>query len=779
MESSLLRKLEFDKVLKLIEKYCSTENGKDHILKLKPLTSKEKILCEGNLVIEAKRILIEDNNIPIEYLVDLNESISRSAIEGSILVEKKILQILKLMEISRAVFNYIKNHLEIAKGLYEQSKLLFIDKLFESHITKILKPNGEVKDSASTELNKIRSLIKEKEDELRKSVQRIIKSLEKNDIVQEDYVTLRDGRIVLPVKAEHKRHIKGFIHSESATGQTVYIEPSQTLELNNDIITLKFSERREIERILKSLTKKIGEVKNELKQNLDIITYLDSIFARAKYSFEIKGSFPSINIDKEFLVINGQHPLLLQRLGFTKAVPLDLKIQNDKIIIITGPNAGGKTVVLKTLGLLSLMVQSGIHIPAGPDSNFWIFKNIYVDIGDEQSLEDDLSTFSSHLKNINNIISQAGKDSLILLDEIGTGTDPIEGSALASAILLTLEKINSVVLATTHHGNLKLLADSINAIQNASMQFDQKNLKPTYILKQGLPGSSYAFEIAKRLGFDEKFFKIAKQNLDPDKHKVEKFLTEIEKKNLMLSQKLKYMEIENARLKGLSNLYETNINKLKNEKNEIINKAKKDADVYLKEMNKEIESVVKKIKETKAEKSAIKESKTTINKLKETTKIEKQIEEEVIDNTILELGDWVKIKDSNTIGEIIEINSSKKHATILTGGLKINTSLESIVKTQKVKDKTIAYKYHFDVSEIKVRLDIRGKRPDEAEYNVVKFMDEAYFSGQQKVEILHGKGTGVLRKLVGEILSKSENVKTFYSAPIEIGGDGITIAELN
>lgn len=779
MESSLLRKLEFDKVLKLIEKYGSTENGKDHILQLKPLTSKEKILSEGNLVTEAKRILIEDNNIPIEYLVDLNESISRSTIEGSILVEKKILQILKLMEISRAVFNYIKNQSEIAQGLYDKSKLLFIDKLFESHITKILKPNGEVKDSASTELKKIRVLIKEKEDELRKSVQRIIKSLEKNDIVQDDYVTLRDGRIVLPVKAEHKRHIKGFIHSESATGQTVYIEPSQTLELNNDIITLKFSERREIERILKSLTKKIGEVKNELKQNLDIITYFDSIFARAKYSFEIKGSFPSINIDKEFLVINGQHPLLLQRLGFTKAVPLDLKIQNDKIIIITGPNAGGKTVVLKTLGLLSLMVQSGIHIPAAPDSNFWIFKNIYVDIGDEQSLEDDLSTFSSHLKNINNIISQADKDSLILLDEIGTGTDPIEGSALASAILLTLEKLKSVVLATTHHGNLKLLADSINGIQNASMQFDQENLKPTYILKQGLPGSSYAFEIAKRLGFDNEFFKIAKENLDPDKHKVEKFLTEIEKKNLALTQKLKNMEIENARLKGLSNLYETNINKLKNEKKEIINKAKKEADVYLNEMNKEIESVVKKIKETKAEKSVIKESKTTLNKLKATTKIEEKNEEDVIDNSILELGEWVKIKNSNTIGEIIEINNSKKHVTILTGGLKINTSLDSIVKTQKVKDKTTVDNYHFDVSEIKVRLDIRGKRPDEAEYSVVKFMDEAYFSGQQKVEILHGKGTGVLRKLVGEILSKSENVKTFYSAPIEIGGDGITIAELN
>ena len=779
MEIPLLKKLEFDKVLSIIEKYCSTDNGKNYILKLKPQTLHPTIVSEGNLVTEAKRVLIDDNNLPIEYLPDLNESISRSSIEGSILTEKKILQILKLLEISRAIFIYIKNYSEIAPGLYEKSKLLFVDKLFESHITKILNDRGEVKDSASIELKKIRTQIKEKEDDLRKSIQRIIKNLEKNDIVQDDYVTLRDGRIVLPVKVEHKRHIKGFIHSESATGQTVYIEPSETLELNNEIITLKFSERREIERILKLLTKKIGEVKTELKHNLDNISYLDSIFARAKYSFEIKGSFPTIVNDKEFSVIDAQHPLLVQRLGFSNTVALNLKINNERTIIITGPNAGGKTVVLKTLGLLTMMVQSGMHIPCGPDSNFWIFKNIYVDIGDEQSLEDDLSTFSSHLKNINNIIKQADNKSLILLDEIGTGTDPIEGSALAAAILLTFVRMNSVVLATTHHGNLKLLADSVNGIQNASMQFDQINLKPTYTLKQGLPGSSYAFEIAERLGFNKDFFNLAKDNLDPDKHKVEKFLIEIEKKNSVLNEKLKNLEIENTRLKGLSNLYENKINKLKYEKNEIIKKAKEEADIYLNEMNKEIENVVKKIKETKADKEVIKESKLTIKKFKESAKIKTEIKDTLKDNSDLEIGNHVKIKDSNTVGEIIEINDTKKLVTILAGGLKINTSINSIVRSEIIKEKSERSLYNYSVSEIKVRLDIRGKRPDEAEYSIVKFMDEAYFSGQQKVEILHGKGTGVLRKLVSEILSKSDNVKSFYPAPIEIGGEGITIAELN
>ncbi len=778
MKPSLLIKLEFDKVLEFIAKYCSTENAKIFINQLKPKNSFEEIIFEGKLVTEAKNLLIQDNNLPIEYLPDLNDIISSSSVEGSVITEKKFLQLLKLLKTSRLLFNYIKNNSEIAPELYKKCKSLFVDKLFESHITKILTETGEVKDSASVELKDIRNKIKAKEEELRKSVQRIIKSLEKKEIVQDDYVTLRDGRIVLPVKAEHKRHLKGFIHSESSTGQTVYIEPSETLELNNDIITFKFSERREIERILKQLTKKVGEAKIELKRSLDAVTYIDSIFARAKYSFEVKGSFPEINFQKDFTIIDANHPLLINRLGFSNTVPLNVKLSKEKIILITGPNAGGKTVVLKTIGLLVLMVQSGIHIPAAPDSCFWIFKNIFVDIGDEQSLEDDLSTFSSHLENINKIINQADENSLILLDEIGTGTDPSEGSALAAAILLTLLKINAVVFATTHHGNLKILANSVSGIQNASMQFDQENLKPTYILKQGLPGSSYAFEIAERIGFNEEFFNIAKENLDSDQHKVENFLIDIEKKAAKLNEKLKKLELENSRLKGLSNLYEKNLNKLTAEKDDIIRKVKKEADEYLDDMNKQIENVVKKLRETKADKEVILESKKTIKKFKETTKITPAKKEESIDNKELNIGDNVRIKDSNTFAEIIDLNKSKNQATVLTGGLRINTSLSSLIKTKKIKKSDDKSSYNYVVSEIKVKLDIRGQRPDEAEYNVVKFIDEAYFSGQQKVEILHGKGTGVLRRLVAQILKKHENVSAFSSAPIERGGDGVTIAEI-
>ena len=310
------------------------------------------------------------------------------------------MEILKLVVISRNLTHYFKNNSETAPLLNEIGGRLFKDKLFENFIQRIVNENGEIRDSASSKLAEIRRDIRSKNDELIRSVNRIIKSLNEKDIVREDYLTLRDGRIVIPVKSEHKRHIRGFIHSESSTGQTVYIEPEETLELNNDIVSLSFAERREIERLLRELTKRIGELSSQLKKSLEIISYIDSIFARANYSIEIIGAFPLIDNKKPYLISDARHPIILKKLGRENTVPLNINVRDKKIVLITGPNAGGKTVVLKTIGLLSLMIQSGIHIPASPDSNFHFFKNILLDVGDSQSIEDDLSTFSSHLSNI-------------------------------------------------------------------------------------------------------------------------------------------------------------------------------------------------------------------------------------------------------------------------------------------------------------------------------------------------------------------------------------------
>jgi DNA mismatch repair protein MutS2 len=586
--------------------------------------------------------------------------------------------------------------------------------------------------------------------------------------------------MVIPIKVEHKRHLRGFIHSESASGQTVYIEPEQTLELNNEIVTLGFAEKREVERLLKELTQLIGKESDKLKEALKIIAYLDSVFARAKYSIEIIGVFPTIKNQNSFYLNDARHPVLLKKLGRQNCIPLSLKLDNQRIIVITGPNAGGKTVVLKTIGLLALLVQSGIHIPINPDSNFHFFKNILIDIGDEQSLEDDLSTFSSHLNNLKDILLNAENNSLVLLDEIGTGTDPTEGSALAAAVLLKLRDNSALVFASTHHGSLKIIANSEDKFVNAAMEFDHEELKPTYKFKLGVPGSSYAFEIARRRGLNEDLLKKASGLMESEKYKLENFITEIEAKSNKLEIKLKEMERENSRLSGLSSLYKNNIEKLEREKKEILRKTRADADEFLKDINKKVENVIKQIRESDAKKDVIKEAKKIISEIRE--EAEKiytpniSSESELKD---LSIGSFVSIKNTSTSGRIIQIEKEKNKAIIESGSIKMLVNLGDLILNNSVESKIPEPHYHNIKSTANhYRLDIRGKKSDEADFEIVKFIDDSYMSGLDRIEILHGKGTGALKKIVKSILDEHEKVKNYYFAPIEFGGEGITIVEL-
>lgn len=773
---SVFEKLEIKKVLNYISNYCITETGKNRILSFSPFTSLSEVIKEGRLITEAKEILTKLSNPPIEYLPDLENILLQSAIEGAMLEAKKILEILKLAIISRNVFQFLKDNTETNSPLNDLVHNLFVDKVFERYVQSIINENGEIKDNASPKLHDIRKEISSRKEDLIRSVNKLVKQLKEDNLVREDYVTLRDGRIVLPIKAEHKRHIRGFIHSESSTGQTVYIEPEETLELNNDIISLTFAEKREIERILKEVTKRIGEVSTELRKTLKSVTEIDTVFARAKYSIEIIGCFPTIDNSKPIAIQNARHPILLKKFGRERTIPLTVNVDDQNVILITGPNAGGKTVVLKTIGLLHLMINTGIHIPCSPDSNFHYFKNILVDIGDEQSLEDDLSTFSSHLSNINYILKSASSDSLILLDEIGTGTDPAEGSALAAGILVHLKEKKSLVFATTHHGNLKIIAHDMPSFENAAMEFDHKNLKPTYKFKQGIPGSSYAFEIAKRIGLDEALMITAKNYLDSNKHNLENFLVKLEEKSQELENQLRKAEAENIKLNELSNYYKENIDKLNKEKKEIIKKAKVEAENYLKDLNKRFEKIIKDLKESNANKNVIKSSQVIIKELKEKNK---NIFSETLDvkdeNQILIIGDYVRIKNTHTTGEIIEINKDK--ALLVSGSFKIQASLSDLSKTKR-ESKIQNNFVKLSVANPAYRLDIRGEKPEEAEFEVIKFIDDAYVSGLTRVEILHGKGTGVLKRLVKEILKSHDKVKEFNFAPIDLGGDGITIAEL-
>jgi len=774
----ILEKLEYPKVISHITKYCSTENGKELVTSLLPKYNYEEISKTNLQVHHAKEIIIRNDEPPFEYLPDLFESLSKSKIEGVVLSKKEILDIIKLAQQSRKLFQFLKQNDE--KGIFENIlNKLFIDKVFEHHFEKIFDENGEIRDTASAKLREIRIEIREKENSLQKLVQRILKQLSDSYLVQEEFITQRDGRIVLPIKVEHKRHVRGFIHSESATGQTVYIEPEETLELNNEILSLHFAEKREVEKILRLLTEKIGSHSDELKYSLSAIAELDSIFARAKYSIEIIGAHPSFEESKPFEMIDARHPILIKRLGHKNTIPMNLKLENEKVVLITGPNAGGKTVTLKTCGLLVCLAQAGIPIPVFPDSNFHIFNNVLVDIGDEQSIEDDLSTFSSHLNNIRKIIELADEKTLVLLDEIGTGTDPAEGSAIASSILVTLKNKGAKVFATTHHGSLKLLANQLEGFQNASMEFDTDGLKPTYRFKQGMPGSSYAFEVAQRIGFDDDFINLAKQYLDVDKTKIEEFLVSLEKKSKDLRDKMNKLEIENLRLKGLANLYQEKVNKLEKQKEEILSETKEKAQLYLKDVNKKIEDAIKNIKESQAKKEVIKVEKQKIELLKkETQKIspKKQTEPQKKD---FKVGDYASINNTSTVGIIEELDQEKNKAVLLVGSLKIKVKLSDLIPAKKSEAEQIYKKsYEANFQTFNYRLDIRGKKYEDAEFEVIKFLDNAMMGNVDRVEILHGKGTGVLKQMTHAILRTHSGVKNFYFAPIESGGDGITIVEL-
>ena len=777
---SVLEKLEYQKVLNNIVKYAVTENGKKYVLGLLPLYDPEIILGESEAVSQSKEILIRNIPPQIDYIPDLYETLAQSRVDGAVLSSKKILDVLKIAKISRSIYQFLKNSSSIAPSLLKYQNSLLIDKVFEHHIEKVIDESGEIKEKASQNLADIRKQIREKQNSLVKSINTIMKSLDDQGIIREDYLTLRDGRMVIPVKSEHKRHLRGFIHSESATGQTVYIEPEQTLELNNEIVTLGFAEKREIERLLRDLTKLVGKESDKLIEALRTIAYIDSLFARAKYSIEILGAFPSIDGKGKFVVNDSRHPLLLKKHGRDDTIPLNVELNNQKVVVITGPNAGGKTVVLKTIGLLSLLLQSGVHIPVNPDSNFHIFNNVLIDIGDEQSLEDDLSTFSSHLNNLKNILNQADDNSLVLLDEIGTGTDPTEGSALAAAVLLKLRDNGALVFASTHHGSLKIIANNEIKFVNAAMEFDHEKLAPTYKFKLGTPGSSYAFEIARRRGLDDKILETASGFMESDKYKLEVFLSDLETKSHKIEAKLKEMEIENSRLTGLSALYKSNIERLEKEKKGILKKTKTDAEEFLKNINKKVESVIKEIRESGAKKEVIKKAKEIVAELKDET--EKLYSPEIGLDTKIEdfsMGSFVSIKNTSTSGQIIQIDKERNKAIIESGTIKMQVDLSDLIlNNSRIKETSVSHFHNFKFPETQYRLDIRGRKPEEADFEILKFIDDSYMTGQERIEILHGKGTGALKKTVKEILDKHEKVKNYYFAPIEFGGEGITIVEL-
>ena len=495
-------KLEFDKVKKHIQRYAISDLGRELIEELYPSSSSEEIRYRLSLVSEMKRLVEAEGLLPLDYLIDVRATLHRSGIENYVLSPEELRSVALVLQTLRGIQSYMQRRAQTHALLASCTTRIESNQSLERNINDAIDEDGKVKDSASKHLGSIRRQIIERGSRLRSDLCRILKAVGEKDWLQDDIITTREGRMVIPIKSEHKNRVPGFIHSSSSSGATVFIEPTETLALNNDIRTLQFEEQREMERILRLLTEQVGGEKESINSGLSELTRLDQLQAMARHSLAMKGAEPKITDGKFIRLIQAYHPILLERHKREEVVPLNVEIGAEcRTIVITGPNAGGKSVAMKTVGLLAILAQSGCHIPASAESELPVFSEIFVEVGDEQSIENDLSSFSSHLTNLKLIVEEATRASLVLIDEIASGTDPTEGSAIAAAVLERLTSKECTTIVTTHHGALKSFAYETSHVENAAMEFDSGTLTPTYRFRLGIPGSSYAIEMAERIKF--------------------------------------------------------------------------------------------------------------------------------------------------------------------------------------------------------------------------------------------------------------------------------------
>ncbi|MBW7887043.1 MAG: endonuclease MutS2 [Bacteroidetes bacterium] len=780
-------KLDLPKILHRISYYASSELGKEAAENLEPCSTLQEISVEMKRIDEMKRLLEGENNIPIQGIKDIRSSLQRAGIAESTLSAAELLSIAQTINTSQKIKKYIERRSDYLPELFSLTSVISIHKELEFNVFQAIDEEGRVKDSASKELKSIRSAIINKKLQIQRSLERILRAVSDQGMVRDEILTTRDGRMVIPIKSELKNKFPGFIHSASATGQTVYIEPSETLTLNNEVTELHYKEQREVERILKELTLQVYNVVNQLQFVVDILTKLDLSYAKAKYSIEIQGNTPFIKEEGSLVIQNGYHPILLMRHKRNMVVPLSIRIgESFNTILISGPNAGGKSVTLKTVGLLSLLVRYGIHVPASPDSEFPLFPKIFVLIGDNQSIENDLSTFSSQILQLKEILEEAAQNCLVLIDEIGSNTDPAEGGAMAASALEYLSKINAITLATTHQTALKAFVHNSVLMENGAMEFNQNTLLPTYRFKVGQPGSSYAFEIASRLGIKREILLRAKDFLGTQQNKLEKLLFELENRTQLLENKIKESDAELLKNKELSSIYEQKNKLLNNEIKELKRRAVEEAKELIEKASSQIELTVKEIKLQQANKEVIKTSKNKITQIENELK---SLEQSLADDkTVLiknlkkkiKINDIIKLKASGQTGVVLSLPDKEGNLSIGFNSIKAKISLENIeLLEKKNSNKTAVSSFVPTDKEFSSEVDVRGFYGDDAITIVDKFLDDALISGLQRVDIIHGKGTGALRKKISLFLESDKRVKLFRLGEWNEGGAGVTVVELS
>jgi DNA mismatch repair protein MutS2 len=820
-------KIGFDKIREILSSNCLSTIGKEKVEAISFLTTYKDIDYQTELSVEFLKILREHDNFPTSHFYDLRSSIIKAGIEGTFLEVQELFNLRRSLETLKNIVNFFKgetgdkfpNLKELAGNV-----LVFNDTL--RAIDDILTKHGTVKDNASPELNDIRKHIFSIQGSISKKMQAIIRQLQTEGVVDEETsVAIRDGRPVIPVASANKKKIPGIIHDESATGKTAFIEPGEIVEMNNRLRELENAERREIVRILINFTATLRPYAHELIASYEFMGEIDFIRSKAVFARQFECIKPDIKNEPFFDWWYARHPLLTQALKKEKreVVPLNLRLDEpNRILLISGPNAGGKSVCLKTVGIIQYMLQCGLLIPIAEGSRAGIFESIFIDIGDEQSLENDLSTYSSHLLNMKFFTNHCTSKSLILIDEFGTGTEPLLGGAIAEAVLNKLNKQETYGIITTHYTNLKHFGSSQKGIVNGAMLYDSNGMRPLFQLQIGKPGSSFAFEIARKIGLSEDILQEATEKLGKEHIDYDKSLREIVRdKQYWENKRLRIRKVEKS-LDSLSEEYLTELEQTKKQRKEIIIEAKKEAQRIIDEANKVVENTIREIRENQAEKEITRDIRKKLVEHKEqvesidpeleqkiASKIEKIKRKEenrgnkkpvsvaptsfkpIVKKPEFRAGDKIKLKQGGTLGEIIDIDKNK--VVLSLGNLVTTVTIDKIehigsneAKKQEKENRMIpkadSLKRTNTLMDKKLNfkpdIDVRGQRAEEALSNIQAFIDEAIMVGSSNLRILHGKGYGILKELIRNYLKSEPAVKSFRDEHVQFGGAGITIVEL-
>ena len=789
------QKIGFDQIRLLLKKNCSSSLGAEKVDELAFLTNFDALVEQLDRGDEFKRIIEQEQSFPESYFLDVRPALKRLRIEGTWMDEAELFDLRRSLD---SIYRIVRFFAPDADGFTPYPRLAALagqTSIYPEVLKKIdsiLSKFGKILDNASPDLSRIRRELTQTMNGLSRRLQQIMKEAQREGFVEKDASpSMRDGRLVIPVSPMYKRKIHGIVHDESATGKTVFIEPEELVEANNRIRELENEERREIIRILTAFSDFVRPFAPEMAASYQFLGEIDFVRSKARLALEINAIRPRMEDSASLDWVKAVHPLLMLSLRkqHKEVVPLTLSLNAfNRILIISGPNAGGKSVCLKTVGLLQYMVQCGLMIPLHDSSSVGWFERLFIDIGDEQSIENDLSTYSSHLLNMKYFLRHAQGGSLLLIDEFGSGTEPKIGGAMAEACLDRYNSQGAYGVITTHYSNLKHYADEHEGLLNGAMLYDRHEMRPLFVLETGRPGSSFAIEIARKIGLPEEVIAEASAKVGSDYIDMDKFLQDIVRDKRYWENKRQSIRLQEKKLAELTERYETDIAVLTKERKEILLKAKSDATQLLSDSNALIENTIRGIKEAGAEKSRTQELRKELQGFKKQFIEKPSVQQKIVkpSQKVLELNDTVRIKGQNTVGSILEIKGLK--AVIGFGSVKSTVLLENLepAKPQKEKENpytTLGRRTSDEIREKKLQfrqeIDVRGQRGDEALQTVMYFVDDAIMTGVSRIRILHGTGTGVLRQLIRQYLGTVPGVRNFADEHIQFGGAGITVVDLD